>query len=205
MPEACLLQCADVALVRGDRCLLSQLSWQVNGGELWQIKGDNGAGKTSLMRAVAGLAPQSIEGRVQVPEGFLFLGHKTGVKSDFTALENLRLQLGDTQHYRDQALRKALDQVGLGDYHNEYAYRLSAGQQRRIALARLFLTETSLWLLDEPLTAIDVSGVALIEACIDRQVRSGGSVIYTSHQPLKLELSVSTLHLRGKGQAPYVS
>ena len=205
MADACLLQSKDLTLVRGTRCLLSGLNWQVKAGELWQIKGDNGSGKTSLMRAIAGLAPQSLEGSLDVVSDFLFLGHKTGVKSDFTALENLRLTLGDTQHYDDSRLHDALGRVGLSEYHDEYAYRLSAGQQRRIALARLFLVDTPLWLLDEPLTAIDVDGVAIIEACIDRQVRRGGSVLYTSHQPLKLELSTRSLHLRGKGQQPYVS
>ena len=205
MSQAYLLQCADLAVVRGTRCLLSQLNWQVKAGELWQIKGDNGAGKTSLMRAIAGLAPQSLEGSLDLPSDFLFLGHKTGVKSDFTALENLRLHLGHTQYRDDRSLHDALGEVGLGDYHDEYAYRLSAGQQRRIALAQLFLSKSSLWLLDEPLTAIDVDGVAIIEACIERQVRSGGSVVYTSHQSLKLELSTRTLHLRGRGQLPDVS
>ncbi len=185
--------------------MFSQLDWHVKSGELWQIKGDNGAGKTSLMRAIAGLAPQSLEGRLSVLADFLFLGHKAGIKSDFTAIENLRLHLGDAQNGDERQLNDALATVGLADYRDEYAYRLSAGQQRRIALARLFLVDAPLWLLDEPLTAIDVDGVAIIEACIDRQVRNGGSVIYTSHQPLKLQLSTSTLHLRGKGQSPYVS
>lgn len=157
------------------------------------------------MRAIAGLAPQSLEGSIQVSSDFLFLGHKTGVKSDFTALENLRLTLGDMHNYDESSLHQALAYVGLADYRDEYAYRLSAGQQRRIALARLFLVDTPLWLLDEPLTAIDVEGVSIIEACIDRQVRGGGSVVYTSHQPLKLELSMRGLHLRGNGQKPYVS
>ena len=205
MQDAYLLRCADLAVVRGSRCLLSELNWQVKAGELWQIKGDNGAGKTSLMRAIAGLAAQSFEGSIDLPADFLFLGHKTGVKSDFTALENLRSHLGDTHNYDEQSLCRALDEVGLGDYRDEYAYRLSAGQQRRIALARLFLADTALWLLDEPLTAIDVAGVDIIEACIERQVRRGGSVIYTSHQPLKLELSTHTLHLRGRGRVPHVS
>lgn len=185
--------------------MLSRLDWQVRAGELWQIKGDNGSGKTSLMRAIAGLAPQSIDGALDVSSEFLFLGHKTGVKSDFTALENLRFALGDAKGYDDNRLHGALAQVGLADYHNEYAYRLSAGQQRRIALARLFLVDTPLWLLDEPLTAIDVDGVAIIERCIDQQIRRGGSVLYTSHQPLKLELSTRVLHLRGKGQQPHAS
>ena len=205
MLESCLLSCKDVAVIRGARCLLSSLDWHLHGGELWQIQGDNGAGKTSLLRALAGLAPQSIEGQLVVNSEFLFLGHKTGVKGDFTALENLKLQLGDGAHYQTDRLRDALRQVGLADYAVEFAYRMSAGQQRRIALARLFLVDMPLWLLDEPLTAIDVDGVALIEACIEDQVRRGGSVVYTSHQPLKLDLSSRTLYLPGKGQSPHVA
>jgi len=184
---------------------MSELHWQVGRGELWQIKGDNGAGKTSLLRAIVGLAGQSIEGHLSVISEFLFLGHKTGVKSDFTALENLRFQLGSTNDHDPSSLLDALGQVGLADYSDEFAYQMSAGQQRRIALARLFLSEQPLWLLDEPLTAIDVDGVGLIESLIAQQVRRGGTVIYTSHQPLKVELSTRTLHLRGRGLSPYVS
>ena len=171
----------------------------MNAGELWQVTGDNGTGKTSLLRVLAGLAPNSLVGQCEREGGALYLGHKNGVKADFSPRENLALGLGTERRFSCKEMDRALEIVGLGNHLNEPAYRLSAGQQRRIGLARLFLPSPQLWILDEPLTAIDVSGVGLIERCVSEQIERGGAVVFTSHQPL-VSGTLQRLHLSaGRG------
>ena len=199
-----LFQCRDLNVFRGERYLLTSLAWEVSEGEVWQIKGENGSGKTSLLRCMSGLAPQSFEGDLTRTDSLLYLGHKAGVKADLTVLENVRLQLGGSLSEDRTDWLEALDYVGLSPFVNELAYRLSAGQCRRIALARLLCTKAKLWLLDEPLTAIDTLGVRLIEQQIDRHIASGGAVVYTSHQALELTAPARVISLRGEGGRPDV-
>ena len=119
-----LFQCRDLSVFRGERYLLTSLSWQVLGGEVWQIRGENGSGKTSLMRCMSGLAPQSFEGDLTRTDSLLYLGHKAGVKADLTVLENLRLQLGGSLSEDSADWLQALDYVGLSPFVDEFAYRL---------------------------------------------------------------------------------
>lgn len=194
-----LIRCRDASIHRGDRCLIADLDWSVSAGELWQVTGDNGTGKTSLLRVLAGLAPNSLVGRCEREGVALYLGHKNGVKADFSPRENLDMSLGADTCFSAKETDRALQIVGLGLHLDEPAYRLSAGQQRRIGLARLFLPSPRLWILDEPLTAIDVSGVGLIEQCVNDQIQRGGAVVFTSHQPL-MAGKLRRLHLSaGRG------
>lgn len=194
-----LIRCYEASIHRGDRCLIADLDWSVNAGELWQVTGDNGTGKTSLLRVLAGLAPNGLVGQCERDGVALYLGHRNGVKADFSPRENLSLNLGSHARFSSKEMDRALEIVGLGHYLDEPAYRLSAGQQRRIGLARLFLPSPRLWILDEPLTAIDVSGVSLIEACVNDQIQRGGAVVFTSHQPLASG-TLQRLHLSaGRG------
>jgi heme exporter protein A len=199
-----LFQCRDLNVFRGERYLLTSLAWEVSEGEVWQIKGENGSGKTSLLRCMSGLTPQSFEGALTRTDSLLYLGHKAGVKADLTVLENVRLQLGGSLSEDPTDWLEALDYVGLSPFVNELAYRLSAGQCRRIALARLLCTKAKLWLLDEPLTAMDTAGVQLIERQIDHHIARGGAVIYTSHQALELTTPARVVSLRGEGGRPDV-
>ncbi|EOX8516893.1 cytochrome c biogenesis heme-transporting ATPase CcmA, partial [Salmonella enterica subsp. indica] len=160
-------------------------------GEWVQVTGGNGAGKTTLLRLLTGLArPDGGEVYWQgeplrrVRDSFhrrlLWLGHQPGIKTRLTARENLHFF-----HPGDGArLPEALAQAGLAGFEDVPVAQLSAGQQRRVALARLWLTRAALWVLDEPFTAIDVNGVARLTRRMAEHTAQGGMVILTTHQPL---------------------
>ncbi|PIJ51538.1 heme ABC transporter ATP-binding protein CcmA [Erwinia sp. OLTSP20] len=187
-----MLEARSLTCVRGERTLFSQLSFTVNPGDILQIEGVNGAGKTSLLRILAGLH-RSEQGHVcwdgqdilQQREAFhrqlLFLGHRPGVKALLTPLENLRFYHHDRP---EQAVWDALESAGLLGYEDVAISALSAGQQRRVALARLWLSQASVWILDEPLTAIDKAGVSFLMQRLVEHVSLGGMVVLTTHQDL---------------------
>lgn len=188
---------------RDDVPILHDVDLELNAGEVVQLAGHNGSGKTTLMRIMAGLISPS-SGNVlwngQVVSGFefksslLFLGHQIGVKQTMTPLENLQWYFGlngikkpcgaqePDEAVSDAKLHTALNEVNIGLYADIPCHQLSAGQQRRVALARLFLSRAPIWMLDEPFTAIDKSGVAKLEAQIDKHAERGGIVILTTHQ-----------------------
>lgn len=190
---------------RDERVLFSQLSFQVNAGEMVQIEGPNGAGKTTLLRMIAGLSqPESGDiqwhqksirkQREEYQQQMIYLGHQAGVKSVLTPFENLAFYQEVQGDDNQDAIWDALAQVDLIGYEDIPVAQLSAGQQRRVALARLWLSKAKLWILDEPLTAIDKSGVAKLIALFEQHTRSGGIILLTTHQDLdyrmrKLRLS----------------
>jgi heme exporter protein A len=162
---------------------------------LLQIGGPNGAGKTTLLRAIAGIS-QDYQGEIhysgqalssvrwEFARDSLYLGHLAGIKKALSPLENLSWYLAQAGGKAD--INQALAAVGLYGYEETPCYQLSAGQLRRVALARLYLSQARIWILDEPFTAIDKRGVSQLEALIARQVAQGGLVILTSHQDLTL-------------------
>lgn len=178
-----LLSAQDVAVERGERRLLQNLAMHVHPGELLQLSGANGLGKTSLLRGLAGLARFGVSGQIDVRVPLLYLGHLAATKPLLTPLENLRWHPSGRLSADDDAISAALAEVGLTGYEESPLINLSAGQQRRVALARLWLAEEPLWLLDEPFTAVDTHGVALLEQQLLRHVDAGGAVVFTSHQP----------------------
>jgi heme exporter protein A len=196
-----MLEARNLRCERNNRLLFRGLSFVVQPGELVQVTGANGAGKTTLLRLLAGLAsPERGEVRWRgeklnaVRDAFhqqlLWLGHQPGVKSRLTVRENLAF-------YHQQNLDNALRQTGLKGYEECVVGQLSAGQQRRVALARLWLSQAALWLLDEPFTAIDAAGVALLTRRLEEHARAGGAVVFTSHQPpIGLTLPLRCLPLR---------
>jgi len=190
-----LLAARSLSLGRGGRQLFEDLSFIVNAGQLLQIEGANGSGKTSLIRILAGLSHHGFEGRVERSVPLMYLGHKAAVKSMLTPRENLTWHVSGEASYSEAAIEQALERVGLYGYEDAPSHSLSAGQQRRVNLARLYLSTAPLWLLDEPFTAIDRSGVAAIEARLVAHVDSGGAVVITSHQSLSVSCSVQTLSL----------
>ncbi len=194
-----LLEGQGLTCIRDGRTLFQELDLTLGSGELLQIEGVNGAGKTSLLRLLCGLA-QPRDGNIYwqgVPirqcrtdyhEQLLYIGHQPGIKDELTALENLRFFHALSGHGdNDEDLFQALDQVGLYGYEDAPVRTLSAGQRRRVALARLWLNRASLWILDEPFTAIDRKGIANLEAILSRHAQSGGMVVLTSHQTLHLK------------------
>ncbi len=202
-----LLSAQDLSLSRGGRQLFTGLSFDLLPGQIIQVAGENGAGKTSLLRVLAGLARYSYEGRLfsrgrALPgdgtyrEDCLYLGHQAAVKGLLTPRENLAWHVDGAGEYPLDAIDQALHKVGLYGYEDVASHRLSAGQHRRVNLARLYLTQRPLWLLDEPFTAIDRDGVVALEAHLSEHVSAGGAVLLTSHQPVDVacELKMLDLH-----------
>ncbi len=190
-----LLELRDLGCERDERLLFSGLNLQLAAGDVVQIGGPNGAGKTTLLRALAGIS-SDYHGQIfyagqPLPDvnwdfsrDRLYLGHLPGIKKSLTPSENLAWYLA--QAGGRISIDEALAAVGLYGYEDTPCYQLSAGQLRRVALARLHLAEARIWILDEPFTAIDKLGVSQLEALIARQSAQGGIVILTSHQDLTL-------------------
>ncbi|UNK29592.1 cytochrome c biogenesis heme-transporting ATPase CcmA [Serratia plymuthica] len=190
-----MLEAKSLSCVRDERTLFSELSFTVKPGEIIQVEGPNGAGKTSLLRILAGLAqPESgevcwrgqntLRHRENYHQDLLFLGHQPGIKTMLTPFENLQFYQAVRAAPDRQAIWRALEQVGLVGYEDLPVAQLSAGQQRRVALARLWLSECPLWILDEPLTAIDKQGVAELISLFEQHAQQGGMVLLTTHQDL---------------------
>lgn len=191
-----MFEALDLSCVRDERTLFSGLSFIIEPGDMVQIEGSNGAGKTSLLRILAGLSsPDAGEVRWQgentrrqrdiFHQQLLFLGHQPGVKSVLTAFENLSFYQSAVGKVDADAIYLALESVGLLGYEDVTVAQMSAGQQRRVALARLWLSDAPLWILDEPLTAIDKQGVATLIALFEQHTSLGGMVLLTTHQDLR--------------------
>ncbi len=187
-----------LACVRGDRHLFSALNLSVSAGEWLHVRGANGAGKTSLLRLLAGLA-QPAEGDVlwdgqsiRTDDGvyrrsFLFLGHQGALKEDLTAHESLHFSAAiDGIDLTHDAVAHALCKVGLRGSEDLPVRCLSAGQKRRVMLARLVSRAAKLWILDEPFTALDVKAVEMLEGLVCDHVNAGGMAVMTSHQAVAI-------------------
>lgn len=191
-----MLEAKQLCCIRDERTLFDGLSFTIQPGELVQVEGPNGAGKTSLLRIIAGLAMVeqgdilwrgvSIHRcREEFNYSLFYLGHYPGIKTTLTPLENLSFFQQVIGKKNNDAIWLALAKVGLlGDEEVPVA-QLSAGQQRRVALARLCLSQAPLWILDEPLTAIDKQGVELLIELFSQHVYHGGMVLFTTHQEIE--------------------
>lgn len=195
---------------RDERVLFADLSIRLRPGDIVQLAGPNGSGKTSLLKILAGLSSR-YEGdiewcgrplRHQWPDyrqRTLYFSHGSGIKPQLTAVENLRWSCAVRgQAVSDSAIGVALAKVGLRGFERQACFTLSAGQQRRVNLARLFCIEADFWLLDEPFTAIDLGGVAEIERWIVDFANAGGMVMLTTHHPLAIERPVTRVELGGR-------
>ncbi len=183
---------------RGYRELFNNLSFVLCPGEILHIKGENGTGKTSLLRILAGLAlPVSgdvfFDGydcrkyRSEYNEQIAFMGHKLGIKLELTPLENVLSYCHLAKPGSKQQVLEVLEKVGLYGFEDMYCNQLSAGQKRRVALAQALLSQARLWILDEPFTSLDVVGVDYFLLLIQQHVNQGGMVLLTTHQEIKLE------------------
>lgn len=191
-----LISATSLTCIREERLLFDQLNIEINAGDIVQVEGPNGSGKTSLLRILAGLS-QPYEGdvffnnqfishaREEFHQNLLYLGHLPGVKGEMSAVENLRFNLAlhggadNTIH-----IEQTLAEVNLSGFEDSLASHLSAGQHRRISLARLYKSTAKIWILDEPFTAIDKQGVHALEQLFKAHIKQGGCVILTTHQDL---------------------
>jgi heme exporter protein A len=194
-PAAPLLAVAGLRYAREDAVIFGPLDFSVDAGEALLVRGDNGAGKTTLLRVLAGLLPAqagriAIHGRPADPElrarAIAYLGHLSGLKGDLSAVENLHYLRG--LHGRrpptpgnPDPIGHALTVVGLAGFEDALVRTLSAGQKKRLGLARLWLSPAPLWLLDEPYANLDLAGIDLVNRMVSLHLREGGAALVTTH------------------------
>lgn len=189
-----VLTAKQLTLWRGHRCLFADLGFAVETGGIGVVRGPNGSGKTTLLRVLAGLTrPESGEvfwrgqnierDRIGFGAQTAYLGHATGLKSDLTAEQNLEFarRIGGRTNDRDESVYSALHLDEVRDLPVRY---MSAGQQRRVALARLLSSAAPLWLMDEPLTNLDASGRSFVSEAIQRHLAAGGIAVVATHNEL---------------------
>lgn len=199
-----LLEIKNLACIRDDRILFEGLNFKLSNHQVLLLEGKNGSGKTSLLRIICGFREQDEgemlwDGKVINESEYFsemaYVGHLDGVKKELTVLENLKmsLALGQKGAY---TIDQALDKVHLEGYDDSLVQSLSAGQKRRLSLARLLITKNTLWVLDEPFTSIDKQGITLIESLMHEHTIAGGMIILTSHHDLALhEVDVQKINL----------
>ncbi len=183
-----------LSCIRDDRVLFEGLDFSVGNGEALLLEGKNGSGKTSLLRIICGFRDPDA-GQVQWCGAALnsgdyyadmaYIGHLDGIKKELTVLENLNVALALAQA-GSHSIDAALERVRLTGYDHALVQTLSAGQKRRLSLARLLVTKKRLWVLDEPFTALDKHGIALTQALMAEHCAAGGLIVLTSHHDLNL-------------------
>ena len=194
---------ANLTCQRGYNELFSNLSFELNSGEILKISGANGSGKTSLLKILAGLnsaesGKLSINnnnvGSYDYQSDIFYLGHLPALSPELHSKENLDYLAQLNNCSSDLEISEALTSVGLKNFEYEYAVNLSAGQKRRIVLSALFMTQAKVWLLDEPFTALDADGINVIETQITNHSDDGGICVLTTHQKCNLH-GIKTLTL----------
>lgn len=198
------LEIVDLSCSRDDRTLFAGLTFSVLPGDVLLLEGSNGSGKTTLLRTLCGFREADAgeirwSGTLIEDSSFFadmaYVGHADGIKKELTVLENLKFALALNRPGR-YSIEQALLKVQLAGYDDNLVQTLSAGQKRRLSLARLLITHTILWILDEPFTSLDKQGIELIETLIDAHVNQGGMVILTSHHDLSLPYTrLQRIHL----------
>ena len=203
-----MLSAQGLACLRGDRLLFKSVGLELNSGGLLYVLGENGSGKSSLLRMLCGLLmPENgtvfwdskpiKENAEDYLSNLTYIGHLNGLKDDLTALENLVIsaRLAGNEVSESQALA-ALMAIGIERCANLPASVLSQGQKRRVALARLWLAKGKIWILDEPFAALDVASVAVLAARLGEHLSNGGMAIVTTHQDVGIHAqSTQTLRL----------
>ena len=202
-----VLTAHDITCIRGQRVLFTDLNLTIGAGEILHIQGSNGSGKTSLLRILCGTSQpdngtvlwQSEDIRTcrsTYYEHLAYIGHNNGIKLELTPSENLSCLAAIKGFAADSQIDLALTQSGLSRDCDIPCIHLSAGQRRRVAIAWLFMTQASIWILDEPLTAIDQDGIDIARNRFSQHLEGGGLIVLTGHQHLQFEgRKIKSLHL----------
>lgn len=203
-----MLKAHDLACVRGERLLFKNLSFELKAGGLVYVLGDNGSGKSSLLKLLCGLltaetgsvlwCEQNIRHESEVYQSNLtYIGHLNGLKDELSALENLSFSHAIAgKKITSKQLLAALAATGMERYAHLPVGELSLGQKRRVALTRLWLTTNPLWILDEPFAALDAAAIALLASRLTQHLSNGGMVVMTSHQDVAIQANaIQTLRL----------
>lgn len=196
MGSACLIRTENLCFERDEIKVIDRVNLELNSGDLLQVEGCNGSGKTTLLRLLT-TAIKPTSGRIfyqgkklsdcryEYCSNIIFIGHQIALKERLTPVENLNWlsPIGLSQ----DSINRALDLVGLRDFETAPSWSLSAGQKRRVALARLIVSNAKIWFLDEPFTAIDTQGIELMKQLIDDHVSKGGAVVFSTHQSVDMK------------------
>tara|TARA_B100000446_G_scaffold8648_1_gene8207 strand:+ start:317 stop:931 length:615 start_codon:yes stop_codon:yes gene_type:complete len=202
-----VLTAHEITCIRGQRALFTGLNLTIDAGEILHIEGSNGSGKTSLLRILCGTTQpdsgtvlwrsQDIRTcRSTYYEHLAYVGHSNGIKLELSPAENLSCLAAVKGFAIDFQIDEVLAQIGLSPVRDVPCIHLSAGQRRRVAMSWLFITRASIWILDEPLTAIDQDGINLARFRFSRHLDNGGLIVLTGHQHLQFDgRKIKTLHL----------
>ena len=200
------LSADNLTLIRGERCLFEGLDFALNSGEMLLLEGRNGCGKTSLMRAIAGMLSLEtgevfwndvpvLKQRQTFHGALVWLAHRTGLKGDLNMLENLHFEQSlRPQSAGDQEV--AYTRLGIERLRRLPLRSLSAGQQRRVALARMLLADVPLWLMDEPFTNLDREGRQLVMTLAEEHLAAGGMCVMAAHQDVEINAPVTKIRLQ---------
>ncbi|WP_425463048.1 heme ABC exporter ATP-binding protein CcmA [Luteimonas granuli] len=189
-PAPALLSAQALRFMRNEMPVFGPIDFEVAAGEALLVQGDNGAGKTTLLKVLAGLLRADggevrVQGRPVVPalraRVVGYLGHLPAQKADLSALENLRFLCGLHGSRPGMSLEDAMATVGLAGYEDALARQMSAGQRKRLSLARLWLSPAPLWLMDEPYANLDLEGIELVNRMVEAHLREGGGAMVTTH------------------------
>lgn len=202
MSNIAKLEARQLGCIRQGRSLFSPVSFSLNAGEMLLVEGENGAGKSSLLRIIANIATAAAGNILwnhhtahnDYTDQLHYIGHANGIRLGLTIAENLMLA-AELSGHAIHDMQPALSSLSLAAHQTTQTQFLSAGQKRRVALAKLLLIPRQLWILDEPLTSLDDATQKILLAAIREHVTSGGICIMTSHQPVELNLPMQTLRL----------
>ena len=190
------LSAHNLSCSRYESTLFTDLNFSISSGELLQIEGENGSGKTTLLKTLCGFI-ETDEGKVlwqgeditQAREAYQvnlnYIGHNNGIKSGLTCIENLKMSSAYTARLTTTDFETVLQKYGLGGYEDTFAFSLSAGQKRRLALTRLTIHDAQLWILDEPFTSLDERGKNNMKSIFHKHLQSGGMILMTSHDVIQ--------------------
>jgi len=204
--SSAMLSARQLFCERDDRLLFESLNFDLEEGQVLQVKGSNGSGKTTLLRILCGLN-DNYRGEIdwfgrpiqhqrdEFYGSLLYLGHRVGVNMVLSPMENLRWACNLQSPTSDQQIVEALERLDLRGFEDSPCHNLSAGQKQRVSLARLLISPARLWVLDEPFTTLDVYGVAVLEDLLAEHVTRGGSIVVTTHHALSVKTGIQYLNL----------